>query len=137
MAEDAKMVDVAAGLIFRGGLLLIAQRKPGSHLAGLWEFPGGKREPDESWEACLERELAEELGATARIGPLYEEIIHSYAEKTVRLRFFVCALVDGNPAAVDCAAIEWIAREQLELYDFPPADERLIERLKREPWPLV
>jgi mutator protein MutT len=61
-------VEVSAGLVFRNGKLLITQRYPNAHLGGLWEFPGGKRECDESFEACLARELREELGIEAAVG---------------------------------------------------------------------
>src|ERR1041385_284352 len=83
-------VEVAAGLVFRNGKLLITQRHPEAHLGGLWEFPGGKREPDESFENCLARELREELGIEVEIGELVESVTHAYPEKTVRLKFFRC-----------------------------------------------
>ena len=60
--DSRRSIEVSAGLIFRAGQLLITQRPAGGHLAGLWEFPGGKREPGETFEACLRRELQEELG---------------------------------------------------------------------------
>jgi len=62
------IIDVAAGLVFREGKVLITQRHAGAHLGGLWEFPGGKREPDEAFEACLQRELREELGIEVVVG---------------------------------------------------------------------
>ena len=68
------VIEVAAGLVFRDGKLLITQRPAGGHLAGLWEFPGGKREPDESFEDCLRRELMEELGIEVEIGEQIESI---------------------------------------------------------------
>ncbi|HTI71417.1 MAG TPA: 8-oxo-dGTP diphosphatase MutT [Candidatus Limnocylindria bacterium] len=129
------MVDVAAGLLFSGGKLLIAQRPPGTHLAGLWEFPGGKVVTGETWEQCLTRELQEELGVEVEPGSLYEEIVHAYPAKTVRLRFFVCTSWRGEPRPIECAALAWITRAELSNYTFPPADERLISRLAREAWP--
>ena len=128
-----RIIEVSAGLVFRGGLLLITQRRPGDHLGGLWEFPGGKRMPDESYEACLRRELGEELGIEVRVGDLLEEIVHAYAEKTVRLRFFACQLMEGEPTPIGCRAVAWIEREQLQDYPFPAADARLLDRLRSEP----
>ena len=129
------VIEVAAGLLFSGDRLLIAQRPPGTHLAGFWEFPGGKLSQGEDWEACLRRELAEELGVLVQVGPLFEEVTHTYPTKTVRLRFFICTQWKGQPAPIECSALEWISRQQLKNYQFPPADERLIARLQTEPWP--
>src|SRR5712692_8874159 len=79
------ITEVAAGLVFRDGRLLITQRQAGAHLGGLWEFPGGKREGPESFQACLRRELREELGIEVEVGELVETITHQYPEKTVGL----------------------------------------------------
>ena len=125
-------IDVAAGLVFRDGRLLLTQRAAGSHLAGLWEFPGGKREPGESFEACLARELMEELGIEATIGPLVESITHAYPEKTVRLNFYRCKWLRHEPKTLGCADFRWVSRQDLGQFRFPPADERLLERLDKD-----
>ena len=122
-------IDVAAALLFRNGKLLIAQRCADAHLGGLWEFPGGKREPNESFEECLARELREELGIEVKVGGLVESITHAYPEKTVHLRFFRCQWVKHEPQALGCDAIKWITREELSGYQFPPADARLLDAL--------
>jgi len=98
-------------------------------LAGLWEFPGGKREPGETFEDCLVRELREELGIEVALGQAFDEITHDYPGKTVHLKFFLCRLAKGEPRAIGCAAYEWATRERLSKRDFPPADERLLVRL--------
>ena len=126
-------LDVSAALLFRNGQLLIAQRPPGGHLAGLWEFPGGKREPGETWEDCLRRELVEELDAEVEVGPLYAEITHDYPTRTVRLRFFVCRLTAREPRPVACAAVRWVDRSGLDTHEFPPADAALLDRLRTDP----
>lgn len=87
MSDDNIPIDVAAALLFRDGKILIAQRNADSHLGGLWEFPGGKREPGETFEQCLVRELREELGVEVKTGRLFEEITHVYGDKTVHLKF--------------------------------------------------
>ncbi|HWQ90128.1 MAG TPA: 8-oxo-dGTP diphosphatase MutT [Clostridia bacterium] len=127
-----KVIDVAAALVFRAGKLLITQRHPEAHLGGLWEFPGGKREPDETFEACLERELLEELGIEVEVGELLESLTHSYPEKTVHLRFFRCSWRRNEPQALECPAFAWITPEQLGQYTFPAADARLLVRLRSE-----
>lgn len=128
-----KAIEVAAGLVFRDGQLLITQRRPDDHLGGLWEFPGGKRELGETFEECLQRELREELGIEASVGELVETITHEYPSKTVELRFFRCRLLSGEPQPLDCAALKWINPSGLSAHAFPPADERLLERLRATP----
>ena len=128
-ALAVKPIDVAAGLVFRQQKLLITQRLKGSHLAGLWEFPGGKREPGETFEDCLVRELREELGIEVSLGRAFAEITHDYPRKTVHLKFFLCRLAKGEPRTIGCAAYEWATKERLAKRDFPSADERLLERL--------
>src|SRR2546423_2979763 len=83
-------IEVAAGLVFRAGSLLITQRRPQDHLGGLWEFPGGKREPAETFEECLRRELREELGIEVQVQGLLASVQHAYPEKTVLLQFYRC-----------------------------------------------
>src|SRR5438876_5435049 len=121
-----QIVDVAAGLIFRDGKLLITQRHADAHLGGLWEFPGGKREPDESFEECLARELREELGIEVTVGGLVERLTHEYVEKTVNLRFFRCQWKKNEPQPLGCAAFKWVAANELSEYSFPAADARLL-----------
>ncbi len=122
-------IDVAAALIFRDGRILITQRCADSHLGGLWEFPGGKREPGETFEQCLIRELREELGIEVKVGGVFEEITHTYASKTVRLKFFPCQLLEGEPQPLGCAAVQWASKPELADYDFPAADARLLGKL--------
>lgn len=130
-----KHIEVSAALIFRGGKLLITQRHADSHLGGLWEFPGGKREAGETFEQCLVREIREELGVEISVGELFEDIQHDYPEKSVRLKFFICGLVAGEPKPIDCAALKWVHRGDLDAHAFPAADAKLLEELKRLEFP--
>jgi mutator protein MutT len=127
-------IEVSAGLVFRAGQLLITQRPAGGHLAGYWEFPGGKREPGESFQQCLARELHEELAVAVRVHEEIERITHDYPEKSVHLRFFRCTLqnADSQPRPIGCQAIAWVTRETLADYQFPGADARLLTRLAAE-----
>jgi 8-oxo-dGTP diphosphatase len=123
------LVQVAAGLIFREGHYLIARRKAGTHLGGLWEFPGGKRETGESLEECLRRELREELGVDVT-PPVHVRVIrHDYRGKTVELHFFRCTISRGEASALDCEEVRWVTPGELSDYEFPPADRPLIEAL--------
>ena len=123
-------VEVVAAVIERAGRILIARRHAGSHLGGLWEFPGGKRQAGETPEAALVREIREELDAAVTVGELLDDVEWTYPEKTVRLRFFRCALA-GAPRAAEGQEIAWVARADLDRYQFPPADGGLVARLRR------
>lgn len=127
------MIEVSAGLIFRDGKLLITQRYSDSHLGGLWEFPGGKREPAETFQECLARELREELGIEVEVGDLLESLTHVYPEKTVHLRFFCCKWLRNEPKPLGCAAFRWITLPELDQFQFPAADARLLSDLKARP----
>ncbi len=128
------MIDVAAALVFHSGRLLITRRPPGKSLAGLWEFPGGKLEPGETWEAALRRELVEELDLTAQVGGLYDEVIHQYPDKTIRLRFYRCTPQPGSiPRPIECSELLWVERPDLKSHSFPAADARLLDRLGSDP----
>jgi mutator protein MutT len=125
-------VEVAAGLVFREGKLLVTQRHADAHLGGLWEFPGGKREVNESFEECLIRELREELGIEVTVGELVESIHHEYPDKAVYLRFFRCQWKEHEARALGCSAIKWVSADELGDYDFPAADARLLDRLRQD-----
>jgi len=127
------VIEVSAGLVFREGKLLITQRRSQDHLGGLWEFPGGKRECDESDEACLSRELREELGIEVEVKELLESLRHDYPEKSVHLKFFRCVLLKGKPSPIGCDAVAWVSAAQLTEYAFPEADLRLLGKLRSTP----
>jgi mutator protein MutT len=127
--QRSNVIEVSAALIFRNGKILITQRHAKSHLGGFWEFPGGKCEPGETFEQCLAREIHEELGVEITAGELFEDITHAYPEKTIRLKFFVCKLISGEPQPLDCAAFKWVEKAELAGFKFPAADARLLEKL--------
>ena len=125
------VIEVAAALIRdEAGRYLITQRRRGSHLAGLWEFPGGKRHPEESLEACLRRELIEELSATFAVGEKVETIHWEYPDRTVVLHFYRCRHESGPIEPREEQAMVWVEPGRLGDYDFPPADRALIERIR-------
>ncbi len=126
-------IDVSAGLVFRDGRLLITQRHSDAHLGGLWEFPGGKREPHESFEQCLVRELFEELGIEVTVGTVIEDLTHSYPEKVVRLKFFHCRWLAHEPRTLGCPAFQWIKANEINNFQFPAADARLLAVLANSP----
>ena len=126
------MVEVAAALIRdERGRYLITQRRRGSHLEGLWEFPGGKVELHESAQECLRRELSEELSATFAVGDLVETVRWEYPDRVIVLHFFDCRLASGRIEPRESQAMAWVAPENLDDYEFPPADRALIDRLRQ------
>jgi 8-oxo-dGTP diphosphatase len=128
---SAPAIDVVAALIRDdAGRYLITRRRKGTHLEGLWEFPGGKREPDETLEQSLGRELSEELGAVFTVGEQVETVRWTYPEKTVVLHFFRCRVATGTIAPQEGQLMAWVAPTEFRRYDFPPADAALLARLE-------
>jgi mutator protein MutT len=128
MTRARDPIVVVAAVIERDGRFLVTRRLEGTHLSGLWEFPGGKCEPGETLEACLQREILEELGVTAAVR---EEVVtteHDYPERTVRLHFLQCDL-DGDPRAVLGQEMRWVTRTELRALPLPEADRALVEAL--------
>jgi 8-oxo-dGTP diphosphatase len=125
-------IVVTAAVVERGGTFLVTRRLRGTHLEGLWEFPGGKCENGESHEGCLARELREELGCDGIVGVKLLEVAHDYPDRTIELHFFDCDLV-GEPQPLLGQEIRWVAAAELPALDFPPADEALIQMLRARP----
>jgi mutator protein MutT len=128
MTPERAPVVVQAAIIERDGRFLLTRRLRGTHLEGLWEFPGGKCEAGESAEACLVRELAEELGVVSRVGELVLETVHAYPERTVHLFFRRCA-IEGDPQPLLNQQMRWTSREELMELAFPEADREVIRLL--------
>lgn len=123
--------DVTAGLIWNErGELLIAQRPLDGLLGGLWEFPGGKREAGETLEACLQRELREELGIEVQVGELFTVVRHAFTHFKITLHAFNCRHAAGEPQALEASAWAWIAPDDLDRYAFGKADRAVIEALR-------
>ena len=131
---SGKPLDVTVGLIHREGRYLIGRRLPGSRFAGQWEFLGGKREPGESSTACLAREVREELGVEIRIGRKCGVVTHRYPDRTLRLHVYDCVIVNGRPRPIGCEALQWVSREELAAYTFPPANAGILRKLATGAW---
>ena len=125
------LLVAAAALIDSDDRVLIAQRPPGKALAGLWEFPGGKVDPGERPEACLIRELAEELGIVVKeecLAPL-TFASHAYDEFHLLMPLWVCRRWEGLVRPLEGQAVKWVRPRQLRDYPMPPADAPLIPAL--------
>jgi 8-oxo-dGTP diphosphatase len=123
-----KTVIVAAAIIERDGLILVTRRQAGTHLAGAWEFPGGKCHPGESLHACMRRELQEELRIDAVVGDELFTTTHDYPDRRVELHFLRCEAA-GEPTAMLGQEMRWLKRDDLPQLEFPPADAALIRML--------
>jgi mutator protein MutT len=117
---------VTAGLVWKDGKLLITKRPAGSHLAGYWEFPGGKQEPGESLEACLEREFREELAMEVEAAKHLIQIDHDYETKSITLHLFQCHWLKGAPTPLGCDELRWVKPEELAGYQLPPPDLQVL-----------
>ncbi len=122
---------VTAAVIRDGtGCFLVAQRPPTEMLGGLWEFPGGKVEPDESLQECLRREIAEELGVRIAVGERVAVVKHAYSHFKITLHAFFAQIADGTPQAIGCADWRWIRMEEADALAFSAADLRILAALR-------
>lgn len=137
MSEETKdgFKIVGVGVVEKDGKLLITQRRYDDHLGGVWEFPGGKKRPDEDDRACVERELREELGIGVKAGEHLETIRYSYPDRRLELRFYSCSLEEGAPKAVEVQDFRWVSPKELIYYQFPKADRDLVGRLVKRSEP--
>jgi mutator protein MutT len=131
VTADRPHLVVTAAVVERDDRFLVTRRPRGTHLEGYWEFPGGKCDIGETLDACLRRELVEELGVEARIGAEIHTVAHAYPERVVELHFFACELL-GDPQPLLGQAMQWVARDALSALEFPPADAELIAILSED-----
>jgi 8-oxo-dGTP diphosphatase len=137
-----KTVIVSAAVLIEGGRVLLTQRRVGTHLAGAWEFPGGKVEAGEDPRDALRRELREEVGIEARVGEIVDVTFHRYegegedeaaagGGKAVLLLFFEAQREPGSPEprALEVAAVRWAGGHELDEREFPPADVAVLRKV--------
>ena len=127
----AGLIVVAGALLDQDGRVLIAERPPGKHMAGRWEFPGGKVAIDESPEQALQRELREELGVEVAQADFVMELVHSYPDREVQLRFYVVDAFVGQPQSLDGQRLRWVTPAQLDHADILEADLPFIRALQQ------
>jgi 8-oxo-dGTP diphosphatase len=124
---------VAAGVLIEEGKVLLTQRKPGTHQALTWEFPGGKVEQDEDPRDALVRELNEEIGIRAVVGDVVDVTFHRYADRSVLLIFYAVTVAEGTapPRPIDIADLCWVAGRDLGEMHLSPADRAVVARVRR------
>ena len=119
-----------SGVAEKKGEFLVAKRLPGGPLSEKWEFVGGKVEPGERREEALIRECREELGVTVEVGEIFMEVDHVYPDLTVHLTLFNASIAEGIPQKIEHNDLRWITVEEIDQYEFCPADEEILRRLK-------
>ena len=126
---------VIAAVVSRGDNLLVCQRPFEKRYGGLWEFPGGKVESGETLEACLARELHEEMGITVEVGEFFVKVQHAYTHFKITLFAFECVLAptSADPTCHECADFRWVTEERLAEFAFSKADRKIIEELNERP----
>lgn len=125
------MTEVVAALIWKGNRFMACQRPAHKARGLLWEFVGGKVEPGETKEEALIRECREELAVTVAVGDVFMEVTHEYPDLTVHLTLFNAAIAEGTPQKIEHNDIRWLTVEEIGAYDFCPADEEILNRLKK------
>ena len=124
------MTEVVAALIWDGDKFMACQRPAHKARGLLWEFAGGKVEPGETKEQALIRECREELAVTLTVGDVFMEVIHAYPDLTVHLTLFHAAIAEGVPQLLEHRDIRWITVNEIDQYEFCPADQVILEKLK-------
>ena len=125
-------IHVVGAAIIQNGEVLCAQRGQEQHLAGLWEFPGGKIEPGESPTAALVREIAEELDCTIEVVDPITTTTHDYEFGVINLTTFYCRLVSGTPTTSEHANLRWLRPEDLLTIEWAPADTPAVQRIQAD-----
>ena len=126
------MTEVVAALIWEKDRFLICQRPAHKARGLLWEFVGGKVEPGETLAQALVRKCREELDITVSVGELFMEVTHTYPDLTVHLSLFHCTIAEGVPKLLEHHAMAWITTEEIDKFEFCPADAGILERLRQK-----
>ena len=124
------MTEVVAALIWDKDKFMICQRPAHKARGLLWEFVGGKVEPGETKEQALIRECREELAITLKVGDIFMDVTHEYPDLTVHLTLFHAIIQEGVPQKLEHNDIRWITRDEIDQYEFCPADVEILTRLK-------
>ena len=124
------MTEVVAALIWDENRFLACQRPAHKARGLLWEFVGGKVEPGEIREQALIRECQEELAVTVAVQDVFMEVDHVYPDLTVHLTLFNASITEGIPQKIEHNDLRWITVEEIDQYEFCPADEEILRRLK-------
>jgi len=134
MSEPNSLVHKYIGVAVitnQQGKVLIDRRKTEGEMGGLWEFPGGKIEANETIEACIRREIKEELGIEINVGDRLTSITHTYKTFKVTLYVHDCLHLSGEPQPLESTEINWVEPAQMNQYQFPQANQKIINLLQQ------
>ncbi|MGH7197185.1 MAG: 8-oxo-dGTP diphosphatase MutT [Candidatus Omnitrophota bacterium] len=123
------VIACGVALIRRERQFLIAQRSADDTFGSFWEFPGGKKMAGESFEECVVREVAEELGVKVAVEKKFMELEKKYTNRVMRLHFYLCSHTSGEPRAIECQKVQWTDVMKLKDFKFPPANDVVIKKL--------
>ena len=126
------MTEVVAALIWNQNKFMICQRPAHKARGLLWEFVGGKVEPGETKEQALIRECREELAVTLRVGEIFMDVVHEYPDLTVHLALYNAVISEGTPQMLEHNDIRWITVDEIDRYEFCPADDAILKKLKKD-----
>lgn len=126
------MTEVVAALVWDEDKFMICKRPPHKARALLYEFVGGKVEPGETMEEALIRECREELAVTVEVGEVFMQVVHEYPDITIRLTLFNSKIAEGTPQLLEHVDIRWIRPEEIDRYDFCPADTEILAEIKKK-----
>lgn len=130
MVLPHKLIGVAV-IWNEAGQILIDKRKPGGAFGGLWEFPGGKKELNETIQDCIKREILEELEIEIAVEEHLITIDHNYSEIRVTLYVYHCRYLGGIPKTIECDEFRWVTLDEIDQFTFPQANEQIITALKK------
>jgi len=130
-AKDYPVIPCGVALIRRGKSILISQRMENDSFGSFWEFPGGRKNSGETFEECVAREVNEEIGIRVSVHEKFMEMKHEYHERVIWLNFYLCALLSGEPRPLECQNVKWVDVSELKSFRFPPANDKVIEKLNK------
>ncbi len=132
LKRGINMVQVVGALFVKDGKFMICKRPQNKARGGLWEFVGGKVEADETLEDALKRECMEEMGIEISVGELFYELVHAYEDITINFTVFKAEITKGEPQKLEHEDIRWISPNEIDEYDFCPADVDILKKIKEE-----
>ena len=125
-----KLIGVAV-IWNQEGKILIDKRRPGGVFGGLWEFPGGKKEPNETIQDCIKREVLEELGIEIVVEEHLITVEHTYTQVKITLDVYNCRYLQGTPQTIECDEFRWVTLDEIDSFTFPKANEQIISAIRK------
>lgn len=130
MTLPHKLIGVAV-IWNQEGKILIDKRRAGGVFGGLWEFPGGKQEADETIQTCIKREILEELGIEIAVEEHLITVDHTYSDVKITLKVYNCRYLQGKPQTIECDEFRWVTLDEIDRFTFPEANQQIITAIKK------